>query len=405
MFVLTTINANRALSMEKKAPKISIIVPCYNAEKYIKRCLDSLLNQTLTETEIICIDDKSTDNTLAVLKAFASSDNRLRIIEQNVNRGAAAARNTGLEVAAGEYIGFVDSDDYVDADFFEKMYNQALATGADIIKANAKITEQNSCKRFDDRQNERIRLYGKWRFLYQWWTGLYHGSLIRDNKIKFPDNIISGQDIVFLSLCVAAANRVALVPDTFYHYLRRDDSLDSPILSPEKLTAKINAIKIIADIYNHAEMNDDDYVFCFHQRWVLLKSLIDRTPYPECKKQVIDAFIRMYNSCKDKTELLGLYAKYDQASADIIGYVKSGDTAGILRCVTVEQNVAPNPPAPTQSKYTVYLFSFLPLLNIKKKKTGLTVKILGLPLLKSKKTNKGYRVNILFIPLIRIKRK
>ena len=389
--------------MKNKAPKISVIVPCYNVEKYIKRCIDSLTGQTLPDLEIICIDDKSGDQTLDTLKSLAAADERIKIVEQSTNRGAAAARNAGLKIAAGEYIGFVDADDYVDADFFQKLYDKAQATGADIIKANAKITEQNASKRFDDMQIERIRLYGKWRFLYQWWTGLYRGSLIRDNNIKFPDNIISGQDIVFLSLCVAAANRVELVPDTFYHYLRRDDSLDSPILPPEKLAARIKASEMIGKIYNHAKMPVDDYLFCYHQRWIQLKWLLDRTPYPECKKQVIDSFVNMYNSCKDKTGLLNLHLKYAPQAAAYINFIKEGNSGALLRCLTEQQN--PRSPVAAKTKYTVYVFGFLPLVKISKKPNSLTVKMLGLRLFKIKNTGRGCRINILYIPLLKVKRK
>ena len=102
--------------------KLSIIVPVYNVEKYLPKCLESLTNQTLKDIEIICVNDGSMDNSLAILKEFASKDSRIRIID-NQHQGVAKTRNTGIEQSTGEYIGFVDSDDYIDIDFFEKLYN------------------------------------------------------------------------------------------------------------------------------------------------------------------------------------------------------------------------------------------------------------------------------------------
>ena len=98
--------------------KISVIVPVFNAEKYLKMCLNSLVSQTLKNIEIICIDDGSTDNSLAILDKFKSKDNRIKIIKQK-NYGVSMARNNGISEAQGEYIGFVDADDWVDKDFFE----------------------------------------------------------------------------------------------------------------------------------------------------------------------------------------------------------------------------------------------------------------------------------------------
>ena len=102
--------------------KVSIIVPVYNVEKYLAQCLDSLINQTLKEIEIICVNDGSKDNSAKILTAYAQKYVRIKIINQT-NQGLSAARNNGISVATGEYIGFVDSDDWVDIDFYKKLYS------------------------------------------------------------------------------------------------------------------------------------------------------------------------------------------------------------------------------------------------------------------------------------------
>lgn len=98
--------------------KVSIIVPVYNGEKLLKRCLKSLLNQTLQDIEIICVNDGSTDNSVKIIKKYL--DSRLKLINNNINSGLSVSRNKGMEIATGEYVGFVDCDDWVDNDYFEK---------------------------------------------------------------------------------------------------------------------------------------------------------------------------------------------------------------------------------------------------------------------------------------------
>ncbi len=111
--------------------EISIVVPVYNVEKYLEKCLDSLLNQTFTDVEILLVDDGSTDHSLKICKNYAEKDGRIRVIHQ-LNQGLSAARNTGIENATGKYIGFIDSDDYIDEDMYEYLYNQITNQKADI---------------------------------------------------------------------------------------------------------------------------------------------------------------------------------------------------------------------------------------------------------------------------------
>ncbi len=352
--------------------KVSIVVPCYNVEKYIDRCLDSLIHQSLKSIEIICVDDKSTDTTLGRLLEYAQQDSRIRVLQQAENSGAAVARNVGMQHAQGEYIGFVDADDYVDLDFYEKLYVTAIKTKASIVKANAKITDVDLTKRFDDLQMQRIRLYGKWRFLYQWWTGLYLAEMIKNNHIQFPHNIISGQDIVFLTKCIFHANRVALCNDTFYHYLRHSDSLDSVILSPEKIVSKIEAIKMIADFYNTIDISEKEYLYCYHQRWLLLISLIDRTPLPKCKKIIAQAFIDMFNACKNPMDLIALHLQYDATAQRYINNLKMSDTKGFLKSLASKHKIK------FQENFEfVFLFlGFFPLMKISKKPKKLIMLLL-----------------------------
>ncbi|HFU4058901.1 TPA: glycosyltransferase family 2 protein [Streptococcus suis] len=114
-------------------PKVSIIVPVYNTEKYIGECIESILKQTLTDIELILIDDCSTDQSLTIIKNYADKDQRVTLVESAVNTGVGEARNKGIKLATGEYIAFVDSDDFVKEDMFEKLYAQAIKDQADLV--------------------------------------------------------------------------------------------------------------------------------------------------------------------------------------------------------------------------------------------------------------------------------
>ena len=124
--------------------KVSIIVPFHNVETYIEQCLKSLVNQTLTDIEIICIDDASTDASKDIVKGFMRKDERITLLNTEKPSGQSSARNMGLKIAKGDYIGFVDSDDWVEPDMFEKMYNRALDGDTDITMCQANL--------FDDKE-------------------------------------------------------------------------------------------------------------------------------------------------------------------------------------------------------------------------------------------------------------
>ena len=120
--------------VEAENIKISIIVPCYNVEKYLPECLDSLLNQTFKYFEIICVNDGSNDSTLSILEKYSKKDSRIKIISQK-NKGLSGARNTGIDAAKGDYIAFLDSDDWVDNNFYLKLYEAITKHNCDIAAA------------------------------------------------------------------------------------------------------------------------------------------------------------------------------------------------------------------------------------------------------------------------------
>lgn len=212
--------------------KLSIIVPVYNVEKYLPKCLESLTNQTLKDIEIICVNDGSMDNSLAILKEFASKDSRIKIID-NQHQGVAKTRNTGIEQSTGEYIGFVDSDDYIDIDFFEKLYNSATKSNSDIAIAsilkhknffniyNAKYTKEEIAITIQDK----IKLCeDKKHFFFYAWNKIYHSGFIKENNIKFSEGQIY-EDVMFAIRALYYSNKIISVSKTKYHYVEHENSL------------------------------------------------------------------------------------------------------------------------------------------------------------------------------------
>ena len=122
-------------------PQISVIVPIYNVEKYLAKCIDSIINQTLTNIEIILVNDGSTDNSRKIIDKYDKKDSRIKVIHKK-NGGQGSARNAGLDIAKGEYIGFVDSDDWIDSNMYENLYNAAISNNADIVVCNRKVFDE-----------------------------------------------------------------------------------------------------------------------------------------------------------------------------------------------------------------------------------------------------------------------
>ena len=172
-------------------PKVSVIVPVHNTGKYLSKCLDSLLGQTLTDLEVICINDGSTDDSLEILSQYAQKDKRIKIIDFKENKGVSVARNEGIKAAMGDYVAFMDSDDLVDLDFYEKLYEKACQTGADIVKGDLKeIFPDGKIKTYD--QNENILKYKqKLYFHLSFTTAIYKLEVVKKKKCFFNIYLIS----------------------------------------------------------------------------------------------------------------------------------------------------------------------------------------------------------------------
>ena len=180
-------------------PKVSVIIPVYNVEKYLRQCLDSIVNQTLHDIEIICVDDSSTDSSYTILQEYAKKDNRIVILQQQ-NTGAGAARNMGIDVAQGEYVHFLDADDYLLNDAYEKLYQTAKLYNVDFVKAKAYCFDNNTGEQVSDPYYE-LQILQKNEFNHVYcfldipekfckvavvpWNGIYKRSFLLEHDIKF----------------------------------------------------------------------------------------------------------------------------------------------------------------------------------------------------------------------------
>ncbi|MBD5400733.1 glycosyltransferase family 2 protein [bacterium] len=385
--------------MKKQNIKVSIIVPVYNVAPYLARCLDSLIAQTLRDIEIICIDDKSTDNSLEILNQYGNKYPQIKVIALDKNSGVSTARNIGIDAATGEYLGFVDSDDYIDADFYEKLYKTARASGADITRGGVKITSYDGATTTDNSEIKNIERHGKWYFAWQWWAAIYRTDMIKGGKVSFPASIISGEDTVFLVKSLVLAESVLIVPDTYYHYIRREGSLDEQIMSVAKITSRITALETISQIYNISDMTSDDYISRYAWTIGALYTHFFKNTAEHSKRQVTDAIVRMYMACRDKG---GISKKLvDIMGAHGAAYLKSCDMDGLFNylCNTVNKSDA------FVQTDTFYLFGAIPLLKIFRASERLLVRFCGINVLRVKSAPKDYRIWVLYIPIIRKKRR
>ena len=200
---------------------MSVILPVYNAEKYLRGCMDSVLIQTLRELELICVDDGSTDGSAAILEEYAEKDSRVRVLRQE-NKGAGAARNLGIGAARGEYVAFIDADDSLCLDSLEPLYQQAKCTGADVIRSRAYDCDAQTGERTESVHNALKRvprfMFGKvlnYRRAYLLfpkvtvapWGGLFRLEFLRKNGLLFND-LVCVNDRSFFWECVLKAERI-----------------------------------------------------------------------------------------------------------------------------------------------------------------------------------------------------
>lgn len=219
-------------------PLISILVPCYNVEAYLRQCMDSIIRQTYTNLEIICLDDGSTDRTPEILKEYEKKDSRTRVISKP-NSGYGATMNIGLKAASGKYIGIVESDDYIEPKMYEILCDAAEKDNLDIVRC--RFIERNVIKSKDKvntfsyvKDNGRVfrptDVPSSFTMKPSIWAGMYNREFLERNGIRFLETPgASYQDTAFAFKALATAQRVRMLPDVLHNYrINEASSVSSP---------------------------------------------------------------------------------------------------------------------------------------------------------------------------------
>ncbi len=234
--------------------KVSIIVPIFGVEKFIARCAESLLNQTLDDIELIFVNDCTQDSSMLVLESVLSRyTNRqadVIIINHEINKGLPAARNSGLEIASGEFIFHCDGDDYVETEMLELMYNAAIENDADLVWSDYYLTYEQS-ERYIKQPDyvtpfEALKGMLTGKLIYNVWNKIVRRQLYEDNNITFPTGRSMGEDMTMMML-MPAINKVAYVPKALYHYIRYNVGAITSQYTNKHLNALHNNVQRVTD--------------------------------------------------------------------------------------------------------------------------------------------------------------
>lgn len=286
--------------------KLSIIVPVYNVAEYLERCLNSLINQTLNEIEIICVNDGSTDNSLHILEKFAGLDKRIKIINQK-NKGLSGARNTGIKLVQGEYFGFLDSDDWVDLDYFEKLYKRAKNCNADISlgdfirKGKFKHKIRLKLNKEEEFVGDNEKFYGSQFYHFPCvWNKIYKTS--KFNDLRFIEGIFF-EDGPYTIQALHRANKVVTCCNTYLYYFVNPNSIVKT-LNKKKEQDMYNSSKFILNyIKDNMQIQDKGiYYETFAQKlWrIKLYSTVENLYYKKYYIHLLFWKILVYKIQKNK---------------------------------------------------------------------------------------------------------
>lgn len=250
--------------------KVSVIVPIYKVEKFIERCVRSLLEQTLQEVEYIFVDDATPDKSIDILRTvmaeYPNRTGQIKVLVHEKNKGLPAARNTGLAVACGEYIFHCDSDDYVEVDMLEQLYGEVVKKNADIIWCDWFLTFEKNERymkqpNYSDSQ-EALKAMLSGGMKYNVWNKLVKRSLYLDHQICFPNGYGMGEDMTMMMLFVHAKN-VAYLSKAFYHYVKLNTGAFSQTYSDKHLVELQNNVNRIVSFMqeNYGNALDKELAF------------------------------------------------------------------------------------------------------------------------------------------------
>lgn len=275
--------------------KLSIIVPVYNAEKYLNRCVDSILNQTFADFELLLIDDGSTDKSGQICDEYAENDSRVKVTH-SANQGAATARNTGLDMVAGEYIGFVDADDYIESEMYERLIKAADDNNADVCCCGYYREEIDVIYPKHREDGELVILNGQNDIFREYlrqdyengfgdgnWNKIFKSEIVRNIRYKDYTN---GEDVDFQIEAFKTSRKVACISDDLYHY---NCSNNESATKKEFNKRYLGILKVSDDIFDYISEHiheDKKYAYAFKLTWYM--SVLQKIYESDNPKKYID---------------------------------------------------------------------------------------------------------------------
>lgn len=308
---------------------ISVIIPVYNDEEYLHVCINSVINQTYSDLEIICVDDDSSDSSYDILQYFAKKDDRIKVLKNEHNKGLGYNRNRGMEVATGKYVSFLDSDDWISPDTFEVLIEKAE-------KENLDVLIYKSIVFYEDTQNFGFERYYDMEFMDKWeskvfnhwdldktklfsipvaaWNKLYLKSFLDENDIRFPNENLIHEDNPFYCKMITSAERISILNKYFHNRRRRSGSIMT--WNNERLFDNISIVYMVLDVF----LNEPK-LYEYYKKEVLFYifvAVLD-AKYEQIDEQFKDQFydevVKVYN------DLIENYGLYDDILESVWGSV------------------------------------------------------------------------------------
>ncbi|MGL5056237.1 MAG: glycosyltransferase family 2 protein [Fusobacteriaceae bacterium] len=247
--------------------KISVIIPVYNTEKYLRRCLESIINQSLKEIEIIIVNDGSPDGSSKIIDEFSQKDKRIKVINKK-NGGLSSARNVGLKKAVGEYIFNIDSDDWIEQNYFIEMYSKAKKDNLDIVISDFFLDWDNGkidyIKEFDISETdfvsgeEYVTNFIAGKIFPSVWNKMFKNSLYKDNNIEHPEYISFGEDLATTPRLGYCAKKIGKLNKAYIHYIQNPGSITNDGVM-KKYNQLIDALNILEKFFENTKYKEKIY--------------------------------------------------------------------------------------------------------------------------------------------------
>ncbi len=299
-------------------PKVSVIVPVYNTEKYLEKCLNSLVNQTLKDIEIIIINDGSTDNSVKIINEYKEEYPQIIQVISKKNEGQAIARNIGIEKATGEYVGFLDSDDYAEISMYETLYESAVSQNVDMVLCAYYLVSEEKSKviSFAEKRKEELLIDPK----AAPWNKLYKTELVKESGVRFHPGLIY-EDTAFYANMIPHLKNYRVVNTPLLYHLDFRNGATTCVASLERFTQMFPIMDGILDYYktnNFFELYKDELEY-FYSKMLLgssfkrMASISDRGSRSKflrlSYKKVVEKFPQFACNPYYKNKVIGIYMR------------------------------------------------------------------------------------------------